>query len=602
MNRLRRLIREVHRRSLWQVLAIYGAASYVALEAAGTLTESFGLPDWFPPFALGLLVIGLPIVLATAFVQEGTDGQDAEDGAAPADATDAAGTHHRLLTWRNALGGGVLAFALWGAVAAGWLLLGNATPVASRIEGGTSEPEPPRTIAVLPFTNLSAEGENEYFSDGITEEILSALGQVSGLRVAARTSSFAFKGQDVTAEEIGRRLGVTYLLDGSLRKEGNRVRISAQLVNAAEGYELWSERYERELSSVFAIQDQIAQAIVRSLQIEFEGGTPERLVGSPTDNPNAYELYLRGRHFWNRRTATDLRRAIRYFERAVEADPGYAQAYAGLAQAYVLLPFYGSVSQAEAFERAIDYAERALDLSGSLPGPHAALGWVRQIQFRWEDAEESFRRAVKVNPSHATSYQWRSWMLLSRGRPDEALEELRRARELDPLSHIINLDLGLHFYVRREYHAAIEQLRATLELDPTFAYARSVLGLAYLRRGRGDAALAELERAVESSEDRWAPLLGNLGYAYATLGREDEARELLAELEARSATEPIRALSVAYVHLGLGQEEEALEWLERAVAENDPGLVGDTGGLRSEEFDPLRDDPRFRALLREMNL
>jgi TolB-like protein/Flp pilus assembly protein TadD len=609
MRGLKRLIHQIHRRSLWQVLGVYLVGSWIAYEVVLSLTEGLGLPPWFPGLAIVLLIVGLPVVLATAFVQEGIPAAGGE--AHPARSSTVGerepvpptgGGLSRLFTWRNAIAGGVLAFALWGAVAAGWLLLSDGTALPASSETAVSAPEPRKSIAVLPFANLSAKQENEYFSDGITEEILNALGQVSGLQVAARTSSFAFRGQDVTAEEIGRRLGVTFLLDGSVRREGNRVRISAQLVNAAEGYQLWSERYERELSSVFAIQDEIARAIVRKLQLEFEGGAGERLVSSPTDDLDAYELYLRGRYFWNQRTGADLRRAIEYFQRAVEADPDYAQAYAGLAEAHVLLPFYGSIAQDEAFEQAIAYAEKALELDRSLPGPHAALGWARGVQFRWAAAERAHRRAIELNPSYATAHQWRAWTLLSTGRADEALEEIRRAQELDPLSRIINLDLGLQLYIGRRYDEAIEQLRATLELDPGYAYARSVLGLVYLRKGDPEAALGELERAVELSWDRWPPLLGNLGYAYGVLGKEEEARELLDELEDRSESEPIRPLSVAYVYLGLGQIDRAIDWIERAVVQNDPGLFGDTGGLRSPDFDRLRDHPRFPGLLGAMNL
>ena len=332
---LRRFIREIHRRSLWQVLGIYLVASWAVLQVVDTLGGALNLPDWFPSFALALLIVGLPIVLATAFVQEGGPGRETGDvnvDGAPTSALPPGGASG-LFTWRNAILGGVGAFALLGFVGFGWVLFGGG------IGGGSGSGDAPnieQSVAVLPFDNMSGDPDNEYFSDGITEELLNALAQLPDLRVPGRTSSFAFKGQNITIQQIADTLDVTHILEGSVRRAGERVLITAQLVDAQTDSHLWSDTYERELNDIFAIQREIATAIADQLQVTLSGGVEVSLAGQGTQNPEAHEAYLRGRHLWNQRTRESILASIEEFQRAVDLDLGYAEAWSGLADAHLV--------------------------------------------------------------------------------------------------------------------------------------------------------------------------------------------------------------------------------------------------------------------------
>ena len=338
MERLRQLIHEIHRRSLWQVLGIYVVASWAVLGGIGTLGDVLALPEWFSPLALALLIVGLPIVLATTFVQEGGPGREAGDvevAGAPTNASP--GGASSLFTWRNAILGGVAALALLSGVGVGWVLFGSGIGAGS----GTDEaPTIDQSVAVIPFVNMSGNPDNEYFSDGITEELLNALAQIPDLRVPARTSSFAFKGQNIPIQVIADTLNVAHILEGSVRRANNRVLITAQLVDAETASPLWSDTYERELDDIFAIQREIATAIVDQLQVTLSGDQQRRLVTEATESTEAHEAYLRGRYFWNQRTEESIRAAITEFQRAVDLDSGYAEAYSGLADSHLVLPDY----------------------------------------------------------------------------------------------------------------------------------------------------------------------------------------------------------------------------------------------------------------------
>ena len=402
---LTKRIREIHRRGLWQVLGIYLLGSWFVYQVVQSLTEGLGLPDWFPAFAVVFLLLGFPVVLATAFVQEGGPGHHAEDAPreAPAEGEPAVQptVPSRLLTWRNALLGGLSALALVGAAALGSIFFGGGT--SSGAEAPTSIEQ---SVAVIPFVNMSGDPDNEYFSDGITEELLNALAQLPGLRVPGRTSSFAFKGQNITIRQIADTLDVAHVLEGSVRRDEDRVLITAQLVEAETDTHLWSDTFERELEDIFAIQREIATAIVDQLQIALSGDQEARLVAEGTESPEAHEAYLRGRYLWNQRTAQSLGASIEQFQQAIGLDSDYGEAYAALAESSLLLEFYTPEGTLRAvYDQALAAARRAVDLAPGLGMAHTSLGMVLLRSGEWESAEQEHERAIEPSPGYATGHQ-----------------------------------------------------------------------------------------------------------------------------------------------------------------------------------------------------
>ena len=406
-NPLKRLIGEIHRRSLWQVLGIYVVASWAVLQVVDTLGGALRLPDWIEPMALVLLIIGLPIVLATAFVQEGGPRREAKDAATPTG--DAPAGAPGLFTWRNAFGGGVLAFALLGFVGTGWVLFGGG------LGGGSDTADAPtieQSVAVLPFVNMSGDPDNEYFSDGITEELLNALAQIPDLRVPGRTSSFAFKGQNLRNQQIADTLGVAHILEGSVRRSGETVVITARLVEAQNDTQLWSETFERELTDIFAIQREIAAAIADQLKVTLSGGVEASLAGQGTQNPEAHEAYLRGRHLWNQRTRESILASIGEFQRAVDLDPRYAEAWSGLADAnLVFMHNHGGVGDVGFIDEGFRFAERAVEIAPDLGMAHASLALAYNLTGAWADAQNGYERAVTLSPQYASAYHWYGQLL-----------------------------------------------------------------------------------------------------------------------------------------------------------------------------------------------
>ncbi|MGQ0812879.1 MAG: tetratricopeptide repeat protein [Gemmatimonadota bacterium] len=457
------------------------------------------------------------------------------------------------------------------------------------------------SIAVLPFVNMSDDRANEYFSDGVTEELIDALAQIPGLRVAARTSAFSFKGKNVPVDEIAQRLRVATVLEGSVRKAGNRLRITAQLVNATDGYHLWSKTYERELADVFAVQEQIAKAIAAALELELGTARPT-LVAQAPENVDAYDLYLKGRFFWNKRTEEGFRRSIEYFEAAVARDPGYARAYAGLADANILMGIYSYVPAREAFPNAKQAAAKALALNPSLGQAHVALAMISMAFDRdWRAAERAFRRGIELDPRYSTGHTLYGYYLNITGRQEEAIAEARRGVELEPLSLIINAALGWKLHFARRYDEAAAQYHKTLELDPNFPVVHTWLGLTLVQQGKPDEAIAEFQRGVALAGGRlpqwWAQ--GGLGYAYAKSGRPAEARRILEQFEHESRRRYVSPDLMAIIYFGLDDRERAFQWLERAVEERSNWPLY----LRVDPmFDTVRNDPRFQRLLKKMGL
>jgi TolB-like protein/Flp pilus assembly protein TadD len=464
--------------------------------------------------------------------------------------------------------------------------------IAARAAGSPS-------IAVLPFVNMSADPENEYFADGMTEELINALTKVDGLRVPARTSSFAFKGKGLTIRAIADSLDVGSVLEGSVRRAANRLRVTAQLIDAADGYHLWSETYERELKDVFAVQDEIARAIVATLRVRLTGRAASDIVRQPTRDLEAYELYLKGRFAWSQRTSAALEQAALYFEQAITRDSQFAQAYAGLADTFLLLPLYGGVAPTQAWAKAKAAAIMALALDSTLVEARTSLAYgTMKHDWAWEVAERGFKQAIALNPHYPTAHHWYGDFLTGRGRLEEALRELKRAQELDPLSRIIGTDLGRALLFQQRTGEALAQLEQTVKLDPGFARARLWLAVAYLQAGMRSQAVAQLQQSVELS-GREPVAVASLAHAYAVAGNVAASSSLLAELRARARREYVLPSALAIAYMGPGDREEALASLKRAVDTRDPWLAEN---IFDPRFGSLSSDSRFVELLRRMGL
>ncbi|MCX5801031.1 MAG: protein kinase [Candidatus Eisenbacteria bacterium] len=465
-------------------------------------------------------------------------------------------------------------------------------------EGGEARHLGP-SIAVLPFRDMSPQGDQDYFCEGMAEELINGLAQVEGLRVVARTSAFQFKGKNLDVRKIGEQLDVGTVLEGSVRKAGNRVRVTAQLVSVTDGYHLWSEKYDREMEDVFSIQDEISLAIVEKLKVRLLGEEKDRLLKRYTKNLDAYNLYLQGRWMWNRRTEEGLKKAIGYFRQAIEKDPNYALAYAGLASTYVVLPEHAVIPPKEMISEAEGAARKALELDPTLGEAHAVLGMIKsEVEWDWAGAEREFKRAIELDPSNPTAGHWHSHLLRHRGRLDEALAEIKRAQELDPLSLVISSNVGEVLYYLRQYDEAIAQYKKTLELDPNFAVAHSCLGSVYAAQGRFDEAIAESQKARALLGS--SPFgLSELGYAYARSGNKGEAARILNELLGLSKQAYSVSSGIALVYCGLGDKDKAFEWLEKAYQKREGGFLY----LKMDPaWDGLRSDARFSELLKKMGL
>jgi serine/threonine-protein kinase len=463
----------------------------------------------------------------------------------------------------------------------------------------TGRTEAISSIAVLPLENLSGDKEQEYFVDGMTDELIGELSQISSLRVISRTSIMRYKKTDKSLPQIARELNVGAVVEGTVLRAGDKVRITAQLIEAATDKHVWARNYEGELKDVLALQSSVAQAIAREIKAKLTPQEEKRLQSTRTIDPEVYQLYLKGRYHWNKRTGDELKKAIDCFNQAIEKDPTYALAHAALAGTYVLLPEYAGLPGKEYFPRAEAVAKRALELDENLAEAHAALGIIRQnIAWDWAGAEREYKKAIELNPNYPTAHHWYSNMLDEVGRMDEAMREIKRAQELDPLSLIINANVGDVLYKMRRYDDAIEQCKKTTELDENFAVSHLNLGLAYIEKGMLREGMKECEKArvlVGSSSYG----LGELGSCYARSGKESEARKVLNELLAFSKEGYDVSYEIALVYNAMGDKNSALEWLERACEERGP-LVQEV--KVDPLLDNLRTEPRFKALLQKMGL
>ena len=453
---------------------------------------------------------------------------------------------------------------------------------------------PEKSIAVLPFENLSEEKTNAYFAEGIQDEILTRLAKIADLKVISRTSTQKYKSAPDNLREIAQQLGVATILEGSVQKAGDEVRITVQLIRALSDSHLWAETYDRKLLDTFGVESEVAQKIASSLKAKLTGSEQRAIAAQPTANPEAYQLYLKGRFFWNKRTGEDLKTALDYFQKAVAADPNYANAYAGEADACLLIPLFSAGTPKEYFPKAKAAAQHAIELDETSAEGHAALGQLLSFDLDFTGSEKEFQRAIELNPNYATAHHWYGNTFLANvGRFDEAIAEGKRAVELDPLSLIINADLGSTLMWARRFDEAIAQQRRTLALDGNFYYAHWNLGEALYYKGDVAGAIAEYEKARSLEED--PETLGLLGQAYAKTGRKEEALKILAELNEVARRDYVRPELFAIIYIGLGDKSKAIQYLEDEYQRHD-GF--DFVGIRVDpRLDPLRDHPRFKQLL-----
>ena len=458
-----------------------------------------------------------------------------------------------------------------------------------------------RSLAVLPLENLSGDPEQEYFADGMTEALITDLAKISALRVISRTSVMRYKGMRKSLPEIAQELNVDGVVVGSVLRVGNHVRISAQLVDASSDTHLWAESYERDIPDVLALQAEVAQAIAAEIRVKVTPREQKGLLQTRRMDPKAHEAYLLARYYWNKRTPEDLRKSFQYFQKAVSCDPRYAPAYAGMADAYMLL---GSMalqvmSPHEAMPKARAAAARALEMDQTLGEAHATLAYVSAAyDYDWEKAAAGFQRAISLNPGYATAHHWYGVVLSRHGELDQGLAELEQAQRLDPLSLQINAEIAWLFYSRREYDRAIQKARSVLELDPHFASAHLYLALAHMQQGKLDEALGHAQKAADSW-GRSAPSLGLVGGCYAASGRSAEAKRMVDELDELSRQQYVSAFTFAWIYLNLGEQERVLDYLEQSYAERSSYLML----LKVEPFfDTIRSHPRFQDLQRRVGL
>jgi TolB-like protein/DNA-binding winged helix-turn-helix (wHTH) protein/Flp pilus assembly protein TadD len=497
--------------------------------------------------------------------------------------------------WAIALAAGVVAISL--AVIVALNVAGTRDRVLRAVGAVREPPLRVQSLAVLPLENLSHDPEQEYFADGMTEALITDLGKIRALRVISRTSVMQYKGTRKPLPEIARELNVDAVLEGTVARSGNRVRITANLLHAPTDRHLWAETYESNLGDVLVLQDEVAQAIASEIKVKLTPQEQARFARAQPVNPEAHEAYLRGRYYWNLRTEQNLKRGIEYFQQAIEKDPGYALAYTGLADSYVVLGT-GALAPRETFPRAKAAAFKALEIDETLAEPHASLGWVKaDFDWDWAGAEKEFKRAIELNPGYATAHHWYALYLSAMGRHNEAITEIKRAWELDPLSLIINTAAGQCFFWARRYDEAIAQFQRTFELNPGFSTAHYYLAWAYQQKRLYDEAISEYQKCVALAGGNPADAV-LLARGYAAAGNRTQALKIISDLREHSKQRPVASGIVAETYTALGDFDQAFAWAERTYKEHSPDLIW----LKVDPMaDPLRSDPRFRDLLRRMN-
>ena len=574
---------ELKRRNVYKVAVTYAVVAWLLIQVATQVFPFFEIPNWTIRLVVLLMVIGFPIALIIAWAFELTP-----QGLKRTEALDQSGVaQSKKKTW-------IYVVIIAAALSIGISFLGRYT--ASNRIGNAALPA--KSIAVLPFANLSRDPDNAYFAAGIQDEIITRLAKITDLKVISCGSTQRFKSAPDDVAAVAKQLGVANILEGSVQRSTDQIRINVQLIKAENDSHLWADTFDRKLTDIFQIESEIAKTVAETLQAKLSGSEQHAIAIRPTESTEAHQLYLKGRYFWNKRTATDFKTAIGYFQQAIDKDPSFALAYAGLADTYVLMSGFAAASPKESLPKAKAAALRALELDNTLGEAHASLGQALvAYDFDFAGANREFRRAIELNPNYATAHQWYAESgLIPLGRFDEAIAEINRASELDPLSVIINADVGGVLFNARHYDEAIAQLRKTLEMDPGFYYAHWNLGQVLEMKGLTSEAMAEYEKAMSLDPDPLPQAL--LGRLYAKMGRTKEALAVLERLRQASGERYVSPYNFAIVYAGLGHKEEAIRFLEQTYEERDGYNIV---FLEIDPFlSPLRGDPRFEALARKI--
>ena len=573
---------ELKRRNVYKVAVAYAVVSWLLIQIATQVFPFFEIPNWAVRLVVLLLVIGFPVALIIAWAFEATP-----EGIKRTEVADAAGQRSRGGAW-------IYIVAIGAALSIGLFVLGRYTAPNER---SALAELPRKSLAVLPFANLSGNPENAYFAAGIQDEIITRLAKIGELKVVSCLTTQRFKSSPDDLPAIAKQLGVANVLQGSVQRTGDAVRVNVQLVKAETDTHLWADTFDRKLTDVFQIESDIARTIAEKLQAKLTGSEERAISVQPTQSLEAHQLYLQGRYLWNRRTAENLKKALNYFEQAADRDPNYALAYTGIADTCALFSVYGAGAPQEYLPRAKAAAEKAVELDDSLAEAYASLGLVSYCYFQGGESVKEFERAIELNPNYATAHHWYGRLtLVMIGQLEHAMAEVKRAYELDPVSSIIHADLGGVNFLARRYDEAIQQLRGTVEMDPDFFWAHRWLGMALELHGDTQAAITEYRKAVELNDDPAG--LAFIAHAEAAIGHQDEARKLLTQLTDAARSRYVQPYAFALTYLGLGDKNRALDWLEKGV--RDRGATYLQFIKTDPFFDPLHADPRFEAVVQKV--
>ena len=586
---LRNFFAELRRRNVYKVAVAYAVVGWVIAQIATQIFPFLEIPNWIVRLVIILIAIGFPIALVIAWAFEATP-----EGIKRTEVADAmpgsAATGRKKHAW-------IYVVVIAATISVTLFFLGRYTAGNKSVASASNE-LPAKSIAVLPFDNLSRDPDNAFFAEGVQDEILTRLAKVADLKVIARTSTQKFKSAPENLPDIAKQLGALNILEGSVQKANDQVRVTVQLINAMTNSHLWAEIYDRKLTDIFAVESDIAKAIADQLQAKLSGSEKQMMAAQPTTDTEAYELYHKGKSLWEKRSGDNIPKAIAYYEQAIARDPNYALAYAGLAKAYILLPFYAGADRLDAFSKAKDAALKALRLDSNLAEAHAALGKVLFFsEIDLTGAMREYKRAIELQPNDATAHHWLGNDALSAlGRFEEAIAQGKRAVELDPLSPVINTDLGTTFYYAHRYEDSARQLRKTLEIDPTFFYAHFNLGIALQAAGDLSGAIAEYEKAKRLGDNIYVSMLCAQAKAHA--GDKDAALRMLSDLDKVSQQREVVGYLRTLLYLSLNNKDEALRWLEQDFEERDGSNIS---WIKVDPLlDPLHGDPRFEALVQKV--